>query len=37
MPFLHVSHANARAKQLYQQLGYRLRRNIGFWSLRRDA
>jgi len=37
MPFLHVSHANARAKQLYEQLGYRLRRNIGFWSLRRDA
>jgi GNAT superfamily N-acetyltransferase len=37
MPFLHVSHANTRAKQLYEQLGYRLRRNIGFWSLRRDA
>lgn len=37
MPFLHVSHANTRAKRLYEQLGYRLRRNIGFWSLRRDA
>ena len=37
MPFLHVSHANTRAKHLYEQLGYRLRRNIGFWSLRRDA
>ena len=37
MPFLHVSHANARAKRLYEQLGYRLRRNIGFWSLRREA
>ena len=37
MPFLHVNHANTRAKQLYEQLGYRLRRNIGFWLLRRDA
>jgi GNAT superfamily N-acetyltransferase len=37
MPFLHVSHANTRAKRLYEQLGYQLRRNIGFWSLRRDA
>ena len=36
-PFLHVSHANSRAKQLYEQLGYSLRRNIGFWSLRRTA
>jgi len=34
-PFLHVSHQNGRAKQLYQQMGYRLRRDIGFWSLRR--
>lgn len=37
LPFLHVSHANARAKALYAGMGYRLRRNIGFWSLRRDA
>lgn len=34
-PFLHVSHENHRAKQLYEQTGYRLRRDIGFWSLRR--
>jgi ribosomal protein S18 acetylase RimI-like enzyme len=36
-PFLHVSHENVRAKRLYEQLGYRLRRDIPFWSLRRDA
>ena len=35
LPFLHVSHENRRALQLYQQLGYRQRRDIGFWSLRR--
>lgn len=35
LPFLHVSHQNHRAKQLYEQLGYRHRRDIGFWSLRR--
>lgn len=34
-PFLHVSHENTRAKRLYEQMGYRLRRDIGFWSLRR--
>jgi ribosomal protein S18 acetylase RimI-like enzyme len=34
-PFLHVSHENARAKRLYAQMGYRHRRDIGFWSLRR--
>lgn len=34
-PFLHVSHQNSRAKHLYQQMGYRHRRDIGFWSLRR--
>lgn len=34
-PFLHVSHANPRAKTLYQRLGFRLRRDIPFWSLRR--
>ena len=34
-PFLHVSHANARAKALYEQMGYHVRRDIGFWSLRR--
>ncbi len=36
-PFLHVSHENARAKALYEQLGYRLRRDIEFWSLTREA
>lgn len=35
-PFLHVSQENTRALRLYEQLGYRLRREIGFWSLRRD-
>lgn len=34
-PFLHVSHRNQRAKSLYEQTGYRLRRDIGLWSLRR--
>ena len=33
LPFLHVSHQNHRAKQLYEQLGYSHRRDIGFWSL----
>ena len=33
LPFLHVSHQNHRAKQLYEQLGYHHRRDIGFWSL----
>jgi ribosomal protein S18 acetylase RimI-like enzyme len=35
IPFLHVSHENTRAKQLYEQIGFRLRRDIGFWSLTR--
>jgi len=35
LPFLHVAHANTRARQLYQRTGWRLRRDIGFWSLRR--
>ncbi len=35
MPFLHVSHDNARAKALYEFMGFRLRRDIGFWSLTR--
>jgi ribosomal protein S18 acetylase RimI-like enzyme len=37
MPFLHVSHENVRAKRMYEQLGYRLRRDIPFWSLHRMA
>ncbi len=35
IPFLHVSHENQRAKSLYEQMGYHLRRDIPFWSLRR--
>lgn len=35
MPFLHVSYGNAHAKTMYERLGYRLRRDIPFWSLRR--
>lgn len=34
-PYLHVSHENARAKALYERMGYVLRRDIPFWSLRR--
>ena len=34
-PFLHVSHENARALRLYEHMGYTLRRDIGFWALRR--
>ncbi len=34
-PFLHVAYANARARALYEQMGYRLRRDIGFFALRR--
>lgn len=35
LPFLHVSHENPRALGLYKRLGFRHRRDIGFWSLRR--
>ena len=34
-PFLHVSHENTRAKRLYEQIGFRHRRDIGFSALRR--
>ena len=34
-PFLHVAYANARAKALYERMGYRLRRDIAFCALRR--
>ena len=34
-PFLHVSQQNRRAMRLYEQIGYRHRRGIGFWSLSR--
>lgn len=35
LPFLHVSHENSRALLLYEQMGYRIRRDIPFYSLRR--
>lgn len=35
LPFLHVSHANTRARALYERMGFRLRRDIPFWSLQR--
>lgn len=34
-PFLHVAYSNARAKALYERMGYRLRRDIAFGALRR--
>lgn len=37
VPFLHVSPANARALRLYEAMGYRERRRIPFWSLRRTG
>ena len=36
-PYLHVSHGNARARALYERMGYGLRRDIPFWSLARPA
>jgi ribosomal protein S18 acetylase RimI-like enzyme len=35
LPFLHVSHENPRALRLYEQIGFRLRRDVPFWSLQR--
>ena len=35
VPFLHVSHANTRAKALYERLGYACRTDIPLWSVRR--
>ena len=35
LPFLHVAYSNMRAKALYEQMGYRLRRDIAFAALRR--
>ena len=37
LPFLHVAYSNARAKALYEAMGYRLRRDIPFMALRREA
>jgi len=34
-PFLHVSHENTRALSMYEKTGYRIRRDIPFWCLRR--
>jgi ribosomal protein S18 acetylase RimI-like enzyme len=36
-PFLHVSHENARAKTMYERVGFRTAPDIGFWSLRREG
>jgi len=36
-PFLHVSQQNQRALRLYERNGYRIRREIAFWSLTRSA
>jgi len=35
IPFLHVSHANARAMALYERLGYAHRVDMPLWSVRR--
>ena len=35
LPFLHVAYANARAKGLYEAMGFRLRRDLPFCALRR--
>ena len=37
LPFLHVSRENPRALRLYEQLGYELRANVSFFSLRRES
>lgn len=37
IPFLHVSNENARAKSLYERLGYVQRTDIPLWSVRRTA
>jgi len=36
-PFLHVSPANTRARELYERNHFRTRITIAFWSLRRPA
>lgn len=36
-PFLHVAYSNARARALYERMGYRLRRDIAFCALRRAS
>jgi ribosomal protein S18 acetylase RimI-like enzyme len=34
-PYLHVSRANARALRLYELLGFRYRRDISFWRIKK--
>lgn len=36
-PFLHVSYENSRALSLYEKMGYRIRRDIPFYSVRRKV
>ncbi|MBU6199056.1 MAG: GNAT family N-acetyltransferase [Xanthomonadaceae bacterium] len=36
-PFLHVSHANTRAKTLYERMGYRFRADVPLLAVRRVA
>ncbi|KGI77658.1 GNAT family N-acetyltransferase [Oleiagrimonas soli] len=36
-PYLHVSQDNERARDLYLRMGFRQRREIGFWALRRAS
>ncbi len=36
-PFLHVSHENKRALALYEAMGFRIRRDVPFWALRRSG
>lgn len=35
LPFLHVSQDNAHALEMYRRSGWRMRAELGFWSLRR--
>ena len=37
VPFLHVSHRNARAKALYEHLGFRWRADVALTSVRRET
>lgn len=36
LPFLHVSHQNARAKSLYEHMGYRFRADIPLLAVQRS-
>jgi predicted GNAT family acetyltransferase len=37
IPFLHAGRQNARALALYERLGFRERRDVGLWSVKRIA